>query len=304
MGACAPDAPRPPASLSSNGAPIATTEVTLTRPAGATSSDAAVAVSAEPPRMEPDASGLRGKTIDFPFRPDGARSKSLSYEGRIFVHEKALRAKGPLPLVVFFHGLNRALIPHRWMGGGDEGDVRKILSQLIESGALPPMILAGPGSIEKDAVSHGASFPSFDFDNFVTLVEKELEGTASVDRAKVVVTGHSGAGCSEKGGIVSAVNAKLRPHAVISIDTCMPGTLAESLGAAHPETHVVVTWQTATWDRNFAHFKATFEKETAAHPSAKGVLRELDSLPNLPRSHDATVKQTFDKWLPRLLPAR
>ncbi len=254
--------------------------------------------------MAPDASGLRGKTIDFPYKPEGARNKSLAYEGRIFLHQKALSAKGPLPLVVFFHGLNRALIPHRWMGGGDEGDVRKIVSGLMESGAIPPVILAGPGSIEKEAVSHGASFPSFDFDNFVALVEKELSAPLAVDRARVIVTGHSGAGCSEKGGIVSALEAKQRPLAVVSIDTCMPGSLAESMGGAHPDTNIIVTWQTATWDRNFAHFKATFEKEAGAHPATKGVYRELDSLPNLPRSHDATVKQTFDKWLPRLFSPR
>ena len=254
--------------------------------------------------MAPDASGLRGKTIDFPYRPEGARSKSLAYEGRIFLHQKALRAKEPLPLVVFFHGLNRALIPHRWMGGGDEGDVRKIVSELIESGAIPPVILAGPGSVEKEAVSHGASFPTFDFDNFVSLVEAQLTSPVTVDRARVVVTGHSGAGCSEKGGIAAALSAKLRPRAVISIDTCMPGTLAESMGRAHPDTDIIVTWQTATWDRNFAHFKTTFEKEVAAHPASKGVFRELDSLPNLPRSHDATVKQTFDKWLPKLFSPR
>ena len=39
------------------------------------------------------------------------------------------------------------------------------------------------------------------------------------------------------------------------------------------------------------------------NPAEQGTLRELDQLPNLPRSHDATVKQTFDKWLPQLLPA-
>ena len=63
-----------------------------------------------------------------------------------------------------------------------------------------------------------------------------------------------------------------------------------------------MTWQTATWERNFDHFKKVFAAEQDKHPPAQGVLRELDLLPSLPRSHDATVKQTFDKWLPRLLP--
>ncbi len=251
--------------------------------------------------MPRDASGLWGKTIDFPYLAGDRKDKSRAYTGRIFVHAKALGAGRPLPLVVFFHGLNKALIPHRWMGGGTEGDVRRIVSELIESEKIPPVLLAGPGSVERAAVSHGASFPSFDFDQFVQLVEENLGDVARVDRARVVVTGHSGAGCSEKGGIVSATSSQLKPFALVSIDTCMPGSLAESLGRAPSDVHVLVTWQTATWDRNFSHFRATFERERKAHPEASGTLRELDQLPNLPRSHDATVKQTFDKWLPRLL---
>ena len=31
-------------------------------------------------------------------------------------------------------------------------------------------------------------------------------------------------------------------------------------------------------------------------------MRELDKLPALPAAHDATVGQTFAKYLPRLLP--
>lgn len=245
---------------------------------------------------------LPGETIDFPFDGQSVGDKALTYEGRIFVTDRASVAGSPVPLVVFFHGLNRQLIPHRWMGGGNEGDVRKIVGELVMAGKIAPVVLAGPGSIEPAAVSGGASFPMFDFDRFVDLTEEALGQRAKIDRDRVVVLGHSGAGCSAKGGILTATTSKLVPLAVVSIDTCMPGSLADGLGRASPKTHVIVTWQTATWERSFDHFRKVFEARVAEHPPATGVLRELDSLPNLPKSHDATVKQTFDKWLPRLLP--
>lgn len=245
---------------------------------------------------------LAGETLDFPFDGKAVGDPTQSYEGRVFIPDRASIAPGPVPLVVFFHGLNRALIPHRWMGGGDEGDVRRIVGELVSAGAVAPLVLAGPGSIEKAAVSGGASFPTFDFDRFVDMTEEAAGDRVKIDRERVVVLGHSGAGCSAKGGIVSATASKIVPLAIVSIDTCMPGALADALGRAGPKTHVIVTWQTATWDRDFRHFRAVFDARVKESPADAGVLRELDPLPNLPRSHDATVKQTFDKWLPRLLP--
>lgn len=246
---------------------------------------------------------LAGETIDFEYDGADVKNKARAYTGRVFVHEQA-RGKADLPLVVFIHGLNRELIPHRWMGGGKEGDVRRIVSDLIESGAIPPVILAGPGSVQKDAVAYGSSFPQFDLDKFLELVDASLEGRARIDRTRIIVTGHSGAGCSDKGGIVAATSSKQRPYAIVSIDTCMHGALAEALGHAHPDTHVVVTWQTASWDRNFKHFEEVFSKTTAENAPHAGILRELDNLPAQPLAHDATVGQTYAKWLPRLLPKR
>ena len=245
---------------------------------------------------------LAGETIDFPYDGKDVADPGRAYRGRVFVTDRASVAGGAVPLVVFFHGLNRELIPHRWMGGGNEGDVRKIVGELVADGKVAPLVLAGPGSVERAAVSGGASFPAFDFDTFVTLTEAALGDRVAIDRSRVVVLGHSGAGCSAKGGIVTATTSKIVPLAIVSIDTCMPGSLADALGQGDPKTHVVVTWQTATWDRDFKLFRQVFDARVAEAPAAAGVLRVLDALPNLPRSHDATVKQTFDKYLPRLLP--
>jgi len=254
---------------------------------------------------------LPGTTTDYPYDGKDVGKPSLAWVGRAFVHDRAQEraAQGAtLPLVVFLHGLNKDLIPHRWMGGGNEGDVRKIVSGLIESGAVPPLVVAGPGSVVKEAVSHGASFAELDVDHFIERTEAALAlGVGApgvrIDRARVVVVGHSGAGCSAQGGIVAAARARRPVLGVASIDTCMGVGLAQALAAAPPTTHVVVTWQTASWKRPFGPFAATFGRGVETTPPAPGVLRALDPLPALPRAHDATVAQTLEKWLPRMLVA-
>jgi hypothetical protein len=246
-----------------------------------------------------------GKTIDFTYDAKDVKVSSLAYTGRVFLSQKtgaAATAGQSLPLIVFMYGLNRDRIPHRWMGGGNEGDVRTIIGDLIDSGRVAPAIVAGPGSIEKEAVGFGSSFPTFDFDKFVALTEASLKGTATIDKRQIIVAGHSGAGCSKDGGIVAAARAKTRPHAVISIDTCMSLALAKSLAEAHSSTHVFVTWQAATWDRPFKDFRSVFEKTRSEHPEDSGVARVLDQLKAEGRAHDQTVPQTFVKLLPRLLP--
>ncbi len=245
---------------------------------------------------------LPGKTIDFDYDAKDVGTPSRAYEGRIFVHERASAVDAPLPLVVFIHGLNKARIRFRWMGGGEEGDVRRIVSDLIDEGKIRPVLLAAPSSIQPDAVAEGSSFPIFDFDKFLELTEQNLDGVAKIDETRIIVAGHSGAGCSSNGGIVAAVRAKHVPFSVISIDTCMGVDLAKALGSAPPSTHVVVTWETVSWDRAFDAFTATFQKTLADNPADEGVLRALDKLPALPRAHDATVGQTFAKYLPKLVP--
>lgn len=263
----------------------------------------AVPAAAAAPRQAAKAP-LPGRTVDYPYDGKDVGKPRLAWTGRAFVHERAqerARRGEALPLVVFLHGLNKELIPHRWMGGGNEGDVRRIVSDLVEAGTLPPLVVAGPGSVVKEAVSHGASWVELDVDAFLARTETALAPDVRIDPARVVVVGHSGAGCSDRGGLVAAVHAKRPILGIASIDTCMGGGLARQLAATRPRTHVVVTWQEVSWRRPFEVFKATFARGVAESPPAPGVLRELERLPAQPRAHDATVGQTFAKWLPRLL---
>ena len=132
-------------------------------------------------KKAPEPKPLPGKTIDFAYDAKDVKVPSRAYMGRVFVHDRVVDGKKPMPLVVFIHGLNKALIKYRWMGGGDEGDVRRIVADLIDDGKIPPVLLAAPSSIQPDAVSHDASFPVFDFDQFLELTEKSLEGVAVIE---------------------------------------------------------------------------------------------------------------------------
>jgi hypothetical protein len=151
----------------------------------------------------------------------------------------------------------------------------------------------------------GASWPSFDLDLFLDRTADRLGAAAVIDRGRVVVAAHSGAGCNIRGGLATASHAKGTPVlGAMSIDTCMLLDLAQSLAHLRPTTNVVVSWQSVSWpEREFAAFKSVFLKESKKAPANPGVLRELDFMePNVPGPHDALVGISLKKWLPRMLP--
>jgi hypothetical protein len=243
---------------------------------------------------------LTGKSYHYAF--DGKDRPERAWKGRAYVPRKAAKHKGALPLLVFLHGLNKELIEYRWMGGGREGDVRRIAGELVEAGAVTPFVVAGPSSTVASEVSRGASWNHFDLDNFIDRTAAALKGVVAVDETRIIVAGHSGAGCSDTGGLARVGESKRRLLAIVSIDTCMGGSLAQRLGEASAGTHVLVSYQSATWTtRPFALFKQTFERMIKKHPPADGILRELDHQHPKTSPHDATVKLTFDRWLPVLL---
>lgn len=276
----------------------------LPRPASAAASPAPAAAPARPRRPSPPPP-LDGATYDYALTPQAAGSADRSYLGRAFVHRLAAADPArPLPLVVFIHGINPELIPYRWMGGGNEGDVRRIAAELMESGRAPPFLVAAPGAVVPAATAVArTSWPRFDLDRFLDLTADRLRGVATIDRSRVIVAGHSGGGCNATGGIATAVHASTPVHAALVIDVCMDPDVAAPLARARPTTHVVVAWQTLSWARRpFRDFERAFQRELAQHTPAPGVLRELEHLrPTEPMPHDAMVPLTLRRWLPSLL---
>ncbi|WP_433931746.1 hypothetical protein AB3662_45510 [Sorangium cellulosum] len=243
--------------------------------------------------------------------PGGAAAAAVPPEqrwlGRAFVHRLAAADPArPLPILVFLHGTNAAQIKHRWMGGGQEGDVRRIAAQLMEAGQIPPILVAAPSAVLPAAVAVArTSWPAFDLDAFLDATAARLRGVATVDRARVIVAGHSGGGCNAAGGIATALRASTPAHAALVIDTCMDADIAVPLAQSPPTTHVVVSWQTLSWARRpFVDFRRAFQRGIDARPAAPGVLRELEHLhPTEPMPHDAMVPLVLRRWLPSLLSA-
>ena len=62
-------------------------------------------------------------------------------------------------------------------------------------------------------------WPGFDLDAFLDRTAARLAGIATIDRSRVIVVGHSGAGCNIHGGLATALHAKTTPLADLVIDT-------------------------------------------------------------------------------------
>lgn len=245
---------------------------------------------------------LSGKSYDYHYdgKADGHRERA--WWGRAYLPKATVGAEKPVPLVVFLHGLNKQLIKYRWMGGGTEGDVRDIVGSMVDDGTLPPLVIAAPSSIIASQVSRGASWNHFDLDNFLDRTIERLDGLAKIDETRIVIAGHSGAGCSQHGGLATAGESRRPLLALFAIDTCMAPAFAEGLAnESSANMHIVVGYQTIAWKRPFAEFERVFRRGVSEHPPAEGTLRELDLQKPPEAPHDATVKITFERWLPKLL---
>ena len=196
------------------------------------------------------------------------------------------------------------------MGGGNEGDVRRIVQDLIDKKAIPPVVLAGPSSIVELAVTMSnalTSWPAFDLDTFIARTIVAICGTRRRSiRSRVLIAGHSGAGCNVKNGIASALLGVKRSTVLagLVIDVCMQTDLATALNQVSKDTSVVVSWQEISWsNRPTTDFRRYFQRAAGANPPSPGVLRELELVqPNAPSPHDAMVPITLKKWLPRFFP--
>lgn len=279
---------------------LALPALALLAPAAALADTGPATAPAAPPPLD-------GNSYDYDYDGGGELGRpDRAWLGRSFVHSEAAKDPArPLPLLVFLHGLNPERIEHRWMGGGREGDIRRITADMIEGEQIPPIIVAAPSTIDPVTASNAALiWPSFDLDDFIGRTAERLAGLVTIDRSRIIVAGHSGAGCNSKGGLTTALASKNGVFAGLFIDTCLRADLARSLAHAPATTHLVVTWQSLTWaDRGFDDFRAVFTREAKASPAAPGILRALvHEQPTVPSPHDAMVEIALRRWLPVILP--
>lgn len=168
-----------------------------------------------------------------------------------------------LPLVVFLHGTNPTGALHLWLGGGPAPDLRDVVDGWTDPGRPAAFLLAAPSQTH-GAGSGSTLWPTFDLASFVDHAEAALPTTVEVDRQRILVVGHSGAGCNGLGGLVSiattaASATTTAPYALVALDTCLDDPFAMALRKASTRgVSVSVFFQRTIWPRDFDGFvKAT-----------------------------------------------
>jgi hypothetical protein len=206
------------------------------------------------------ASARAGRTVQYAF-DDALRLVPVQRQAAAVYVPDAVTSEGKVPLVVFLHGINEGQQMHLWMGGEGK-DLRPLFDAWIGKSVVAPSILAAP-SQTRSAELGTRLWQDFDLDAFVDATEDALAESATIDRTRVVVVGHSGAGCNDQGGLarVATGGGAVRPLAIVAIDTCMEQDFATALAMAPSETAVHVYWQRGSWLRPFADFRLAFEAQ-------------------------------------------
>lgn len=238
--------------------------------------------------MLPTSASAAGSSTVFPY--EDARYLQPGEKDGGLVHRTNDAASGALPLLVYLHGTNEKGPLHRGLGASGF-DLRRT----IESVDLPPLLIAGP-SMTRDAWTGSRLWPDFDLTRFVDAVEKALPKGVSVDRARVVLAGHSGAGCNTSGGLLS--RAGLSPLAILAIDTCLDADFGRAFGEAAQRAPVHVFWQ-ESWPRDVAGFEAAFADTLQKDSARRGTIERLD-VPGA-NPHDDIVPLAIARMLPELL---
>lgn len=252
----------------------------------------AVATSCALPAM------ARGKTVYF--QHDDARLlHRYQKNGGAALLPEGTPAERRLPLVVFLHGTNSTAEPHLWMGGGGK-DLRPLARRLVDSGQVEPFVLAAP-SQTKNAGLAAKVWQDFDLNRFVADVVQATQGQVSIDRQRVVLAGHSGAGCNPSGGLATdfwSSGAPL-PLALVSIDPCLDRKMGGAFARRPVEVPLLLWWQPAIWLREPAKFNAALSR---SKPEQR-IDRVVELPPMGANPHDAILPIALESALRELLPA-
>jgi hypothetical protein len=231
------------------------------------------------------------RTATFEFE-DARFLRSVDHDGGL-VYEPA-PSSDTLPLLVFLHGVNESGPLHRGLGPG-AFDLRSLADDLATQSLTTSFVVAGP-SQNKEAWTGSRLWAGFDLDAFVSAAEAALPSGGRIDRARIVVAGHSGAGCNTTGGIL-APEGKIKPLATLALDTCMDEDFGKLLGEAAQRSPVHVFYQTALWPRDVDAFTKAFQSACGDHPA---FIEKLDVSSANP--HEDLAPIALRQVLPKLLP--
>ncbi|MDF3070820.1 MAG: hypothetical protein K0R38_6421 [Polyangiaceae bacterium] len=236
------------------------------------------------------------KTLYFPHQDATFLHRFQRNGGAAVVPEQAQAEGEGLPLVVFLHGTNPTSEPHLWMGG--LRDLRPLAKRLIESRQVAPFVLAAP-SQTKNAGLAATVWQHFDLNAFVDDVVRATDGLARIDRKRVVLAGHSGAGCNPRGGLASdfwSAGSPL-PLALVSIDPCLDRKMGGAFARRPTEVPLLLWWQPAIWVRQPAKFRAALLQDKPEQRVDR--VRELPPMGANP--HEAILPIAFESALRELL---
>src|SRR4051812_5230919 len=235
------------------------------------------------------------KTLYFPHQ-DGRFLYRFQRNGGAAVLPDGTSPDAPLPLVVFLHGTNPTSEPHMWLGGSGR-DLRPLVKRLIDSGQVEPFVLAAP-SQTKNAGLAATVWQGFDLNGFVDDVVQATNGQVNIDRTRVVLAGHSGAGCNPQGGLAAdfwSAGVPL-PLALVSIDPCLDRKMGGAFARRPTEVPLLLWWQPAIWVRHPAKFEPALAVDKPDQRIDR--LRELPPMGANP--HEAILPVAFESAMREL----
>jgi len=242
------------------------------------------------PHVLASAAPASGATVVFPYRQRRLLYSRNASGGLAYVTSRALPGAS-LPVVVFLHGMNADEIVHPWFGP-PYGDLRLVLESLVAEGKIAPLVLAAP-THTRYATGATVMWPRFDLGDFLDATEAALGATAKLDRSRVIVIGHSAAGCNGTGGILAESVRRAKPLAIVDVDGCVDEASIPALVQAAAAAPVRFFWQ-RTWARPIPELES-------ACPACK--VEEVTELAGGPSPHVTILAEALRRALPELLPA-
>lgn len=238
----------------------------------------------------------QARTLYFPHQ-DARFLYRFQHNGGAALLPTGTSVERPLPLVVFLHGTNGSGEPHLWLGGGGK-DLRPMARRLIETGQVEPFVLAAP-SQTRNAGLAATVWQGFSLNAFVDDVVQATQGVVQIDRGRVVLAGHSGAGCNPSGGLAANFwSAGLPlPMALVSIDPCLDRKMGGAFARRPSEVPLLLWWQPAIWVRRPDKFSAALALDKPEERVDR--VRELPPLG--PNPHEAILPVALESALRELL---
>lgn len=254
----------------------------------------AFSVLAAPSHAEP---ALHTREVAFPFEQKRYLF-SKQGPGGLAIAIETSESTEALPVVVFLHGMNANQDMHPWVSpGANVGwDIRPGLVDMVKTGKVAPFVLVAP-THTRWATAANVMWPKFEIDGLLDAAETALGKHVVLDRHRVILVGHSGAGCNLGGGVVGVPPArKTTLQAIVMVDGCLDADIAERYGELAGRAPIFFFHQPA-WSRPIDLLERSCE--------ARGVPCSIEKVEGLGGSaHNAILPFALARVLPRLLPPR